>query len=208
MAETLQFSAVNCGKIKALSFALQAGAVGVLALADREQKAAVIDLALGERLPEAGKVTLEGSALDAVPAGSLGWVPDGGGLIGNLKTWENVTLPLWYHRNRDVAATEGALSRWLDALGVPEAERGGFMASPAARLSPLARKRAGLLRGLVLAPRVLVVDAGLFAGVPRNENASWIAALDTLAAGGMGSSVLVAAAQGDPALTWQTITTE
>lgn len=208
MAATLQFSSVNCGKIKALSFALEAGVIRVLPLARREDKSVLIDLVLGERLPEAGSIMLGGAALDAVPAGSLGWVPENGGLIGNLKAWENVTLPLWYHRNRRVADTEKSAVHWLGRLGVPEAEMAAFMASPAARLTVLERKRAGLLRGLLLAPRVLVVDAGLFAGVTREEGASWTAALDALAAGEAAAGVLVAAAHNDPALPWQTITTE
>jgi ABC-type transporter Mla maintaining outer membrane lipid asymmetry ATPase subunit MlaF len=207
MTATLQFSAVNWGRMNPLTFVLEQGTVRVLHLASREEKVSVVDLALGERAPDAGSVRLEGGALDAAPPGSLGWVPENGDLIGNLKTWENVTLPLWYHRTRRVAETEAALSRWLAALGVPEGAMAAFMASPAARLNALERKRAGLLRGLLLAPRVLVVDAGLFSGVSLEEGTAWKAALDELAAGEAGSSVLVAAAPSDPALDWQTITT-
>lgn len=205
MTAVLQFSAVKWGRMNPLTFVLEKGTVSVLHLASREEKASVIDLALGERMPEAGNVTLDGAALDAAPPGSLGWVPENGDLIGNLKTWENVTLPLWYHRTRRVAETEAALSRWLTALGVPDGAMAAFMASPAARLNALERKRAGLLRGLLLMPRVLVVDAGLFSGVSREEVTSWMAALDELVAGEAGNSVLVAAAPTDPAPGWQTI---
>ena len=94
--------------------------------------------------------------MDALPPGSIGWVPENGGLISNLKTWENVTLPLWYHGKRRVAETEEKTARWLAALGVEEQAMAAFMASPPGRLSTLERKRAGLLRGLLLAPRALV----------------------------------------------------
>ena len=203
MAAVLQFSGVNCGKIDALTLALQAGEIGVLRLAGKEEKSVAIELAVGERNPEAGAITLDGAPLDASPPGSIGWVPESGGLISNLKAWENVTLPLWYHGKRRVAEAEEQANRWLAALGVESEARSAFMASPAARLSTLERKRAGLLRGLVLAPRLLVVDAALFNGVPQDLKSSWAAALEMLAK--EGCSILAVAQESDAALQWKTI---
>ncbi len=207
MGALLQFSAVNCGKINQLSFALQAGAIRVLRLSSREEKAVAIDLAVGECRPEAGNVTLDGAALEGAAPGAIGWVPESGGLISNLKTWENVTLPLWYHRDRRVRETEQKISSLLAALGVSGAAMSEFMASPAARLTPLERKTAGLLRGLVLAPRLLVVDGALFNGVPQEVKRYWMAALETMAGAAGSGGVLVAAAESDTALPWETITT-
>lgn len=206
MTALVQFSAVNCGRISQLSYALEAGTAGVVRVPGREEKALLIDLAVGERQPESGTITLDGVALDAVPSGSIGWVPDGGGLISNLKTWENVTLPVWYHRDRRVAETEARIAEWLAALGVVEDAMEAFMASPAARLTPLERKRAGLLRGLLLAPRLLVVDGALFGGVPQDVAASWVAALEAFTRAEAAGSVLVAAAEGDFAMPWKTMT--
>jgi ABC-type transporter Mla maintaining outer membrane lipid asymmetry ATPase subunit MlaF len=207
MAALLEFSAVNCGRISQLSFALEAGAAAVAHVGGREEKALAIDLMVGERSPDAGQITLDGVALDAVAPGSIGWVPEGGGLISNLKTWENVTLPLWYHRDRRIGETEREIAGWLAALGVSGDAMGEFMGSPAARLTPLERKRAGLLRGLLQAPRLLVVDAGLFRGVPEDVRVAWTAALEAACSGNAGSGVLVAAAESDPPLPWESITT-
>jgi ABC-type multidrug transport system ATPase subunit len=207
MAVTLQFSEVNCGRMKPLSFALEERGIRVVRLAGREEKATVIDLAVGERAPVTGRITLDGRALDAAPPGSTGWVPENGGLISNLKAWENVTLPLWYHRGRRVGVTERAISEWLPRLGVSAEGMAAFMASPAAALSVLERKRAGLLRGLLLAPRLLVVDAGLFSGLTQGMRENWAGALEMLAGGEAATSILVVAAEGDPSLPWETITT-
>ncbi len=203
MAATLQFSGVNCGKISGPTFALEAGEIGVLRLAAKEEKSSVIELAVGERIPEAGSITLDGSPLDAAVSGSVGWVPESGGLISNLKAWENVTLPLWYHGKRRVAETEEKAALWLAALGVEQDAMASFMASPAGRLSTLERKRAGLLRGLLLAPRVLVVDAALFNSLPQETRTVWSAAVESQAK--EGSSVLVVSLEGDAALQWKTI---
>lgn len=207
MGALLQFSAVNCGRIKQLSFTLEAGTAGVLRLAGREEKAVLIDLALGERALELGTIALDGAPLELARPGSVGWVPESGGLISNLKTWENVTLPSWYHGDRRVLETEEMLSGWLELLGVSGDAMAEFMASPAARLSPLERKMAGLLRGLLLAPRLLVVDGALFSGVPQEVKAAWMGALDAMIPRAAGGSVLVAVADGDSALPWASITT-
>ena len=67
MTAALQFSAVNWGRMTPLTFVLEKGAVRVLHLASREEKASVIDLALGERMPEAVNVRLVGAALAPAP---------------------------------------------------------------------------------------------------------------------------------------------
>lgn len=201
MAAILQFSGVNCGKISNLSFTLETGKTGQLSLAGREEKSTAIDLAVGARAPDSGFITLNGAPLEAASAGSIGWVPESGGLISNLKVWENVTLPLWYHGKRRVAEAEAQTSRWLSLLGMNEGEMGAFMASPAALLTPLGRKRAGLLRGLLLAPQVLVLDTALFNGVNRDAGVAWLAALDALTQ--TGCAVLAAALEGEMAENWQ-----
>ncbi len=205
MSAILQFSGVSCGRLAGLSFGLATGAIRVLRLADREEKASAIELAIGERSPDAGTVTLHGEPLDVAPPGSVGWVPENGGLISNLKAWENITLPLWYHGKRHVPETEARVARWLKTLGVEEQAMERFMASPAGYLTSLERKRAGLLRGLVLAPRALIADAALFHGLPQGMRASWIAALDALVNEAEGRCVLVVAAENDAALPWMAL---
>ena len=204
MTITLQFSDVNCDKISGLSFALEAGEIAVLRMASKEEKLAAIELAVGERIPDAGTATLHGVAVHTAPRGNIGWVPENGGLISNLKVWENVTLPLWYHGRRRSAVDEGKIVQWLGALGLADEEVERFMASPAGRLTTLERKRAGLLRGLLLAPKLLVVDAGLFSGLAAELQEAWIAVLDAFVRETEDRSVLVVA-NGDAALPWKII---
>lgn len=204
MAITLQFSNVNCDKITGLSFELRAGEIGALRMASKEEKSVVVDLAVGERIPDAGTVALRGAALHTAPRGSIGWVPENGGLISNLKVWENVTLPLWYHGRRRSAVDEGKIVHSLAAMGLAGEEVERFMASPAGRLTMLERKMAGLLRGLLLAPKLLVVDAGLFNGLGPDMRASWISALETFVCDAEDCGVLVVA-NGDVALPWKII---
>jgi phospholipid/cholesterol/gamma-HCH transport system ATP-binding protein len=119
----------------------------------------------------------------------VAWVAGNGGLISNLKVWENVTLPLWHFFRHDVVAAEQRVVHWLGALGMAQEAFAEFMAAPPSGLEPWQRKLAGLLRALVQQPQVLVVDAQLFDDVELHLTACWQAALATCAA--QGSAILV-----------------
>ncbi len=203
MAPLLQFSGVAGEEVAGLSFALAGGETRVLQLASEAEKIAAIDLALGEETPAAGSILFLGRPLEQSEPGQIGWVPAHGGLISNLKTWENVTLPLWFHGKRLPPDTDAILARWLTALGLDGGAWTDFMARPPAQLKPLERKLAGLLRGLVLAPALLVVDGALFDGVDQAMARSWTAALEEFARAGEMRAVL-AVSHGPASLPWKT----
>lgn len=174
----LQLSTVTCEEINSLSFDLEKGQIAVVETAGREIKLMLIDLVLGEKMPENGSIFLQGKPLeDAVP-GSIGWVSENGGLINNLKVWENITLPLWYHSKYMPRQAEETVQYWLNALGLDSGMWNDFMSSQPALLKVWERKLAGLLRGLVLNPALLVVDAALFERTARVIVQHWIKALE------------------------------
>jgi ABC-type transporter Mla maintaining outer membrane lipid asymmetry ATPase subunit MlaF len=132
----------------------------------------------------------------------VGWVAANGGLISNLKIWENVTLPLWYHARREVIETEQSVMHWLGVLGLEQDAFAEFMAAPPYSTELWQRKLAGLLRALVQIPRVLVVDAFVFEDIKARLASSWISALEDYAA--QGHAVLVIADKAT-ALPWEKI---
>lgn len=204
MKALLQFSSVAYEKITGLSFTLAEGETCVLRTAGKEEKAAVMELALGEKAPADGLILFRGKLLEAAVPGAIGWIPANGGLINNLKTWENITLPLWYHGKRMPVATEIEVERWLLALEPDTHEWVDFMASSSARLRTRERKLAGLLRGLVLAPQLLVVDAALFDNVDQAGCRSWMAALEMFVREADGRALL-AVSDGTTPLPWKII---
>jgi phospholipid/cholesterol/gamma-HCH transport system ATP-binding protein len=125
-----------------------------------------------------------------------------GGLISNLKIWENISLPLWYHSKRDIQETEKNVEYWLTILAIDPADCADFMGSPPHSVEPWQRKLAGLLRALVQMPRVLVVDAGLFEDVKTRIAQVWITALENYAS--QDRAVLVLADKAT-VLPWQKI---
>jgi predicted ABC-type transport system involved in lysophospholipase L1 biosynthesis ATPase subunit len=203
---------------RAYSFTLNSGDIRLLQLSGKAEKEAIIDLAVGEKLCDAGSIEIilgdrrhnreeqspihqerrqrkqfapeVWSLLQESRLGRVGWVAGNGGLISNLKVWENVTLPLWYHTKRDTAETEKSVEYWLTMLGLDPSAFTKFMAAPPFGLEPWERKLAGLLRGLVQMPRVLVVDAGVFEDVNAVLAKNWIAALTVYASHGRAVLVL------------------
>ena len=204
MNALLKFSDVKYEKISALSFTLAEGEIAVLITTSNPDKAVVMELALGEKIPEVGSILFNGKPLEESIPGNLSWIPANGGIIGNLKAWENITLPLWYHGKRTPAATEEIVGRWLHAVEPNRREWTDFMACPSARLEARDRKLAGLLRGLVLAPKLLVVDADLFDNIAQADCHSWMAALEIFVQEANDRAVLVVS-DGTVPLHWKTI---
>jgi phospholipid/cholesterol/gamma-HCH transport system ATP-binding protein len=202
MTALLEFNNVVIEKDDTISFKVGVGELLVLKAPSEEAKMAIIDMALGEMVPEKGEVTLQGRSLAESIPGNIGWIPAAGGMISNLKAWENITLPLWYHGKHQKVTTEGSVARLLNELGVDKQDWGRFMASPSARLSPLERKMAGLLRGLVNTPKLLLIDAGLFEDVEPSRIQGWISILEKFVREVDGRAVL-AVTSADTLLPWK-----
>lgn len=213
MVELYRFADVRLeGSERKLSFTLLAGEARLLQLSSKEEKESLIELALGDALCQEGSVDIvqgERRALRSATLphgkdrrrksqpmpliwkplhqsrpGRVGWVAANGGLISNLKVWENATLPLWYHARYEVVETEQRVLHWLEALGLQQEEFEKFMAAPPSSLELWQRKLAGLLRALVLMPRLIVVDAVIFEDIKARLAQKWITALEEYAAHG------------------------
>lgn len=83
----------------------------------------------------------------------LGLVFDGGQLFNHLTVWENVALPLRYHKNLSKADALGQVQGLLDALDLAS-----WAESTPGALARNWQKRVGLARALILKPELLLVD--------------------------------------------------
>jgi putative ABC transport system ATP-binding protein len=107
----------------------------------------------------------------------FGLVFEGGQLLNQLTVFENVALPLRYHRNRTREDVEPDARAMLAAMELlPWAA-----STPGAMPRPW-RTRAGLARALMLRPEVLLVD-GPLGGVDRRHAQWWLNFLGELACG-------------------------
>ena len=94
-----------------------------------------------------------------------------GGLIGNLKVWENLVLPVQYHAGAFAAplrALEARAGRLFRALGVAQERFVELCGLLPERLTEYERRLAAFVRGVLAEPEIMVYD-GLFDGIARNE---------------------------------------
>jgi phospholipid/cholesterol/gamma-HCH transport system ATP-binding protein len=107
----------------------------------------------------------------------LGFVFDGGQLLGSLTIAENIALPLRYHSTKTATEQERRVEELLELTGL----------KPWANSTPLNvarswQQRAGLARALALSPQLLLLDSPL-TGLDVRHAAWWLNFLDALSRG-------------------------
>jgi phospholipid/cholesterol/gamma-HCH transport system ATP-binding protein len=107
----------------------------------------------------------------------LGLVFDGGQLFNQLTVWENVALPMQYHRDLTKAQAEEPVRKLLDAVGM-----GQWADLTPGALGRIWHKRVGLARALSLEPELLLLDNPL-TGLDMRHAAWWLKFLDELSQG-------------------------
>jgi predicted ABC-type transport system involved in lysophospholipase L1 biosynthesis ATPase subunit len=95
-----------------------------------------------------------------------------GGLIGNLKVWENLILPIAYSENERGAAPLDQLEARAESLfrelGVLRERFAELCALLPDRLSEFERRLTAFVRAMLAEPEIIVYD-GLFDGLSRAE---------------------------------------
>jgi len=127
-----------------------------------------VRLITGAGRPAAGAVLLfdrpvaelpEAEALALLARLGVAW-PDGG-LVSNLKSWENILLPLWYHGGGRGFEREDEVLGLLEGLGVPAERVPGLLQASPGRLDVRERRIVGLVRALLRDPEALVLAGQL-----------------------------------------------
>jgi len=106
----------------------------------------------------------------------IGTVAHDGGLIGNLRAWENVLLPASYHRTRGIAEIEAGVVALFGEFGVEGESLRGLMRRLPDRLSPIERRWVAIARAITMEPDIIIYDAP-FTGVEREAAARMLRAL-------------------------------
>ena len=107
----------------------------------------------------------------------LGFVFDGGQLLGHLTVTENIALPLQYHRRLPSDEILPRVKALLETM-----ELTPWANNTPANVGRSWRQRAGLARALVLEPEVLLLDSPL-TGLDLRHTLWWLGFLDQLLRG-------------------------
>lgn len=168
---------------QAVDWTVQPGEFWVIGAPQHSGKSDFLMTAAGIMAPAAGEFFFLGEPMpifeeERLPHRlKLGFVFDGGQLLGSLTIAENIALPLRYHFRWKEAEIHARVTELLQAMEL----------TPWANLTPARvarswRQRAGLARVLALAPEVLLVDSPL-SGLDTRHTVWWLEMLAALARG-------------------------
>ena len=178
MGEAIKFHEVVADQLpQQICYALPRGSLAGVISSRQEENDLQVRLILGFARPVAGRLTV----LDLEPGAAsekalialrrrIAVLFPTGGLVSNLKVWENLVLPLEYHAS---CGQEEIEARGVAALGRVGYE-GGLMELPA-HLSLYQRKQVGLARAMLTEPSLLIYNS-LLDGLSDRENAAMSAA--------------------------------
>jgi phospholipid/cholesterol/gamma-HCH transport system ATP-binding protein len=197
---------VTAGGLRGARFALAPGEACRLLLDSEADLTLLLRLLVGTAHPIEGTVTLFGRDLDGLPEDEalalfarVGLVWPGGGFVSNLKVWENLLLPLWYHGDADAARREPEVLGLLERLGMEPDRVPVFLGALPGSLPARERRVLGVVRAMLQDAEVMVY-AGLFEGLDGRARERLLAETVRHHAGrpGRASLYVAAGAQGLP----------
>jgi phospholipid/cholesterol/gamma-HCH transport system ATP-binding protein len=170
----IRFERVTKGPVRNLSFDLESGGTAKILFDSEDRKNILFGLLAGLQRPEAGKILFFGEDLFAHEESErlalfrrIGVVPAHGGLISNLKAWENLLLPAWYHRGLTAEQAEQPVAEIFDQLEPDEAGLQQRMGELPGQLSLYERRVVALARAMLMDPDILIYDF-TFTGLERD----------------------------------------
>lgn len=131
----------------------------VLIVTSREEESTTLTrLITGFLMPEQGSIVLSGNPTGETTKEKLmqtrarmGIIPFHGGLVSNLKMWENIFLPYYYHTGKPDPSVDESADKYLNTLNCA----GKHMAFPA-HLSLFEKRATAFTRAAIMDPDIMV----------------------------------------------------
>ena len=160
-AELLHLTPLKSAYFASDEMTLSQGDVRVVSASSMEQGQAFADSLLGLSDPLEGCVKLLGKPIYQLPGSiRLELLQDvshvSGGLVSNLKIWENLLLPAQFHHRVTEVEAERRLMEAIEVLDNAELWKTSRLFALPDTLSPLASRVAGLLQAAVTRPKLIV----------------------------------------------------
>ncbi len=145
---------------KEMNFEIEKGSRTVFIFEREEQGEEFLKLITAIKNPEKGDVIFMGNNLKKTPRDELfklrkkiGIVFKSGGLISNLKAWENLILPALYHK---VDKEEEIIKRGMELLKKLEFKKEPM--SPVSELTSLEKRIIGIVRAFLMNAEVMIFE--------------------------------------------------
>lgn len=137
---------------------ITAGERALIVTAGEEESTALSRLLSGFIFPEQGSIIVSGNSTAEATSEQLlqartrlGIIAFQGGLVSNLKTWENIFLPYYYHTGKPEPEVDELASNYLKKLNCS----GKHLAFPA-HLSLFEKRAAAFVRAAIMQPDIMI----------------------------------------------------
>lgn len=167
----IKFEEVTAGHIKSLSFEIKEGSVCKIISSSEDEKRELVNIILGLQKPISGKVFLFGKDIYSIPEKDcinffkrIGVILEDGGVISNLKVWENITLAVWYHMGKKPADTEDKIIDIFEQIGINPSYLIEYMGKLPGPLPTYQKKIIGLVKSMLMEPELMLYDS-IFEGM-------------------------------------------
>lgn len=174
----LEHTTVN-GFLDDANFSMAEGESCVILTETDSDKRLLIRLLTGIIMPDSGKVFIFGEEISSMGHDKLndirkrtGIVLNNGGLISNLKVWENIMLPAMYHTDQSQETIEKNTTDFLEKIGYDE----NLEVLPG-HLPSYKRKLVGFTRAVLMDPDIMIYDS-IFDGLSLSLKNKMISAID------------------------------
>ncbi|MBI4684186.1 MAG: ATP-binding cassette domain-containing protein [Nitrospirae bacterium] len=152
--------------LECASFSISEGSSCVILTASEPEKISLLKVFTGLLMPDSGRISFFNKDISSVSHTELnqlrqkiGIVPADGGLVSNLKVWENIMLPLMYHRNLSQQAIHDVEEKMKNIMNKLDYD------DEITRLPghlPIYKKRlAGLVRAMLMEPDIIIYNSVL-----------------------------------------------
>lgn len=153
-----------------VSFEIKEGILCKIITDSDYEKKTLIDVIFSMEKPVSGRVFLFGKDIYSVSEKEsvkiltkIGIVPKDGGLISNLKVWENITLPIWYHTGKRPRDVEDRVIAIFGEMG-KDTSLAKFMGRLSGALPTHEKRLAGMVRAMLMEPDLIIYDS-IFEGL-------------------------------------------
>ena len=162
---TIRFEDVTIGPFQGLTFKVEAGAVCKIVTEAEYEKEVLIQALAGQIQPEKGRIFLFEKDIWAISEKEalglfqrVGLVFGEGGLVSNLKVWENIALPVWYHKGVPPSKIEARVADLLIRLGFEAEGLAEYVARMPGDLPVHEKQLIALVRALLMEPEFMVYE--------------------------------------------------
>jgi phospholipid/cholesterol/gamma-HCH transport system ATP-binding protein len=176
----IRFENVTTERASLISFEIQAGESCKLITNSESGERLLLDTILARKKPRDGKVFLFGEDVASLTDkqymklfSKVGIAWRDGGLISNLKVWENISLPACYHQGKRCDEIEVRATDLLQRLDIDVTTE--YLGSLPGPLSVSQKSLIGVVRAMLMEPVLMIYDS-IFEGL-YPETADRLAAL-------------------------------